>query len=96
MEDNKNLKTANAFRFIARYALLILGMSAFVMALFFGAGDYGGGLTGIIKNSPNAMPWALLLVILFIAWKKEKIGGILLTFLGIAMVYFFNFSGPNF
>ena len=96
MEENKNLKKANTFRFIARYSLLVLGVAVLIFALLSGANDYGGGLMGIIKNSPNALPWAALLVVLFIAWKKEKIGGVILTVLGIVLVYFFNFSGPNF
>ena len=96
MEEKKSLKTANTFRFIARYSLLVLGVTVFIAALFFGAADYGGGIKGIIKNSPNALPWALLLAVLLIAWKKEKIGGIIITILGIVLVYFFNFSGPNF
>ena len=74
----------------------MLGVAVFIFALLSGANDYGGGLIGIIKNSPNALPWAALLVVLFIAWKKEKIGGVILTALGIVLVYFFNFSGPNF
>lgn len=96
MKDKKNLKTANTFRFIARYSLLVLSVAVFVAALIFGSAEYGGGIIGIVKNSPNALPWALLLVVLFIAWKKEKIGGIMITLLGVALVYFFNFSGPNF
>jgi hypothetical protein len=90
------IKVANIFRFIARYPLLILGILVFLFALLSGSEGYGGGIMGIIKNSPNAIPWAILLLIVFVAWKWELIGGILIVVLGIAMFYFFNFRSPNF
>lgn len=96
MEEKISLKIANVCRFTARYSLLTLGVLVFIAALIFGAGDYGGGIMGIIKNSPNALPWALLLVTVFIAWKKEMVGGIIIMIFGVGLVYFFNFSGPNF
>jgi|GEM_PF-527574 len=89
-------KVANIFRLIARYPLLILGILVFLFALLSGSEGYGGGIAGIIKNSPNAIPWLILLVLVFIAWKWELIGGILVTVLGIALLYFFNFTGPGF
>lgn len=92
----KKLKTANILRNIARYTLLVLGILVFIFALLSGSEDYGGGVSGIIKNSPNALPWLILLVLIFTAWKWELVGGIIITVLGIAMLYFFNFRGPNF
>ncbi len=85
-----NLKKANLFRNIARYSLLIIGVMAFLFALFSGAGDYGGGFRGILKNSPNALPWSILLILTLVAWKRELIGGLLITFLGLVLLYFFN------
>lgn len=90
------IKVANIFRFIARYPLLILGILVFLFALLSGSEGYGGGIMGIIKNSPNAIPWAILLLIVLVAWKWELIGGIVIVLLGIAMFYFFNFRSPNF
>lgn len=92
----KKLKTANILRNIARYTLLVLGILVFIFALLSGSEDYGGGVSGIIKNSPNVLPWLILLVLIFTAWKWELVGGIIITVLGIAMLYFFNFRGPNF
>jgi len=68
----------------------------FIFALLSGSEEHGSGVNGLIKNSPNALPWMLLLVFLFIAWKWELIGGILITLSGFAALYFFNFSGRNF
>ena len=89
-------KLAKYLRNTARYTLLILSLLIFVFALLSGSEKYGGGIGGIIKNSPNALPWLILLLLILIAWKWELVGGIIITGLGIAMVYFFNFSGPNF
>ena len=96
MEKNRALKTANILRNIARYSLLVIGILVFIFALLSGSEDYGGGFKGIIKNSPNALPWLLLLVLIYVAWKWELIGGIIITILGFVMLYFFNFNGPNF
>ena len=94
---NKNrLKVANILRNISRYVLLVLGILVFIFALLSGAENYGGGISGIIKNSPNAVPWFVLLLLVFLAWKWELIGGIIITLLGVGMIYFFNFSGSNF
>jgi hypothetical protein len=81
------IKTADLFRSVARYPLLILGILVFLFALLSGSEGYGGGIMGIIKNSPNAIPWAILLILVLVAWKWELIGGILIVVLGIAMFY---------
>lgn len=96
MEKNKVSKTANILRNTARYTLLVLGVLVFIFALLSGSGEYGGGISGIIKNSPNALPWLILLIIIFIAWKWELVGGIIITLLGIAMLLFFIIFGNNF
>lgn len=76
--------------------LLIFGILVFIFSLLSGSEDYGGGLTGIIKNSPNSFPWLLLLVLVYIAWKSKLIGGILLSLFGIGMLYFFGIPGHSF
>ncbi|MCP5064004.1 MAG: hypothetical protein GY936_16300 [Ignavibacteriae bacterium] len=90
------IKIANILRNISRFTLLLLGILVFIFALLSGSENYGGGISGIIKNSPNAIPWLILLLLVFVAWKWELIGGIIITLLGLGMIYFFNFSGPNF
>ena len=87
---------ANICRYSARYTLLIIGILVFIFALLSGSESEGGGIMGILKNSPNAIPWLVLLILVLIAWKWELIGGILITIIGLVMVYYFNFSGPNF
>ncbi len=96
METTKKTKTAKAIRSIAFFLLLIAGLLVFVFALLSGSETYGGGLTGIIKNSPNALPWALLLLFTLVARKKPIIGSTLVVAFGVTTTWLFNFSGPNF
>ena len=81
-------------RFVARIILLIITILVVIFALLSGSEGYGGGLMGIVKNSPNALPWFLLFGLNYLVWKKEFLGGIILTIFGIAITIFFN-SGPN-
>ncbi len=89
MNKEKNLLLAKYLRGIARYTLLVVFSLVFIFALLSGSGDYGGGIKGIIQNSPNSAPWLIFLVLLFIAWKWELIGGILITLLGFGAMYYF-------
>jgi hypothetical protein len=85
--------TAAVLRNIARYVLLVLGVLVFLFALISGAESFGGGVKGIIKNSPNALPWLVLLLLLWLAWKRELIGGLLLMVLGVGLFFFFYSAG---
>ncbi|RLC52473.1 MAG: hypothetical protein DRH79_04855 [Candidatus Cloacimonadota bacterium] len=82
-------KTANLLRNFARYFLLILGILVFVFALLSGA-EQTGGIKGIIVNSPNALPWLVFLFIVWLAWKKELIGGIVIILFSVAASILFS------
>ena len=96
MKRGNYIKAANIFRNIARYTLLSFGSLLFVFALFSGAESFGGGIMGVIKNSPNAAPWLGLLLFVFIAWKWELIGGVLITSLGLFVTWYMSIRGDNF
>ncbi len=96
MDDSKKFSVANIVRYFSRIALLALSILVFTFALLSGSEGFGGGLGGVIKNSPNALPWLVLLAFNYVAWKWELIGGIIITLLGFGMLYFFNFHGNNF
>lgn len=96
MKKEMKIKIADILQYIARYFLLIVTITIFIFSLLSGEEQYGGGISGIIKNSPNAIPWAVLFLLVLVAWKFELIGGIIITIGGLFFVYFFNFRGENF
>lgn len=81
--SNNALVTAKWLRYIARTLLLLFIILIFTFALLSGAEQYGGGLYGILMNSPNALPWLVLLIFYLVAWKWELLGGIIITLLGL-------------
>lgn len=96
MSKESNLLLAKYLRGTTRYTLLVVLSLTFVFAIFSGSGDYGGGLKGVVKNSMNGAPWLLMLIMLFVAWKWELIGGILIILLGFGAMYFFCFPWKGF
>lgn len=88
-------KTISAIRVTSLIILLVFGLLVFVFALLSGSENYGGGIAGIIKNSPNALPYAILLVLVYLAWRWPLIGGILITLLGFGLLYLFGFFDAN-
>lgn len=77
-------------RLVSKLVLLSLSFFLVGFSLLSGSEEYGGGLNGIIANSPNALPWLLLLGLNYLVYKWEKVGSIAIIFLGIFTVYFFN------
>ena len=83
-------KAAKFLRYASRTVLVIVSSFWFVFALLSGSGEYGGGIKGIMMNSPNALPWLLLGVLVYVAFKWELVGGLLVAGMGIFTVFFFN------
>ncbi|MBT6809046.1 MAG: hypothetical protein HOA52_06130 [Flavobacteriales bacterium] len=83
-------------RIIAQILLLLITIIVFIFALLSGSEGYGGGFMGIVKNSPNSLPWLLLFGLNYLVWKQELLGGIILTIFGLFITWLFNFIGPNF
>lgn len=88
--DMDSRKISRYLRYTARTVLLILAILLFVFSLISGAEQLGGGLEGIILNSPNALPWAFLLGFVYIAWRWELIGGSLIVLMGLFTLFFFK------
>ena len=80
-------KLAKVLRYITRTVLLIISVFWFIFALLSGAEELGGGIIGIVRNSPNALPWLLLFVFVFVAWKWERIGGTIITAMGLLTIF---------
>jgi len=78
------------FKIIARTLMLIISGFWFGFALLSGAETFGGGLRGILRNSPNALPWFFLLVFTFLYWYYEIISAILIILIGLVTLFFFD------
>ena len=92
MIREKKFKISKFLRYFARTVLLILGILLFIFSLLSGTERLGGGTIKIIYNFPNALPWLILLIFIFIAFKWEIIGGLLILSMGVFTVFFFNTS----
>jgi hypothetical protein len=86
----KKYKLFQYLTWFSRIFLLIFNSFWFVFALLSGSEEYGGGLKGIIRNSPNSLPWFLFFALIYLAWKKELIGGVLISTLGIITILAFH------
>ena len=86
----KNTKIAKFLRNTSKTALIIFSSLCFIFALLSGSGRYGGGLRGILLNSPNAIPWLLFFIIIYISLKKELILGLISIFVGVITLFFFR------
>lgn len=75
--------------------LSVFGILTFIFALLSGSENYGGGITGIIKNSPNALPYLALLILVYAGWRWPLIGGICITLLGFGLLYLFGIFGDT-
>jgi hypothetical protein len=83
----------NKYRYIQRMARVlsvIITAFWFIFSLLSGASEYGGGIKGIVQNSPNALPWVFLSIIIYIAWKRELIGGIIIVTISLFISFFFD------
>jgi hypothetical protein len=79
----------------AKIILFVVAVFWFVFALISGSAEYGGGVKGIVRNSPNALPWLLLLFIVYVAWRRELFGGTLVTVMGLCTIFWFDtFESP--
>ena len=71
--------------YFAKVLLLILAIGLFIFALLSGAEN-----SGFLKNIPNALPWAVLLIFICIAFRWQILGGILVVLFGIFTILFFS------
>ncbi len=85
----KKQQIANLFRYTARAIISILGVLIFLFALISGA-DLEKGVMGVVRNIPNTLPCIILLVVIWQAWKRELLGGILIITLGLIGGFFFS------
>lgn len=93
MSNSSKNKWAAISRISARILGIAFGILIFTFALVSGAEAYGNDFMAVVKNSPNALPWLIFLLLIWLAWKNELLGGIFITILGIALLFFFQVFG---
>jgi len=91
--DEARVKTILRVKKISRTALLVIGAFWFGFGMFSGAESFGGGFQGVLTNLPNALPWFLLLVFVYLSWYFELVGSILVLLAGAATIFFFDALG---
>lgn len=82
--------TLQFLRLAVRSLLIVLALFWFAFALLSGAGQYGQGVGAVFRNLPNAQPWLGLFVFVYIAFRWELVGGILILLAGLVSIIFFN------
>ncbi len=95
MKSINNIKTNDIINKVLKIVLLVLGGGIFGISIIMGADIKQEGIMGLINNLPNALPWTIMLLLILLCWKREIIGGLLVSVWGMAMFYFFNLTGPN-
>jgi len=78
-------KVCTYLAYFAKSLLLVLAIGWLIFALLSGAEN-----SGVLKNIPNALPWAILLVFVCIAFRWQILGGILIILFGLFTVVFFS------
>jgi hypothetical protein len=83
-------RAARLLRVVARGTLILVCLFWFVFALLSGAEELGGGLGGILRNSPNALPWVVLALLIALAFRFERAGGAMIVLAGGLAALQFN------
>lgn len=96
MEAKNQLKILYTIRKVVTGLLFVLAILLLIFSFISGTENYGGGLQGFVQNSPNSLPWLLLLILLFFVKRKPIWTASLLILFGAFITYFFNFTGQNF
>lgn len=70
--------------------LMIWSIALFLFALLSGAEAAEGTVSGLVANASNAFPWLIPMVLLYVTWKRQVLGGFGFLLFGIATVFFFS------
>lgn len=88
MTEEKKLR--NKIRGFAYYALLVISAFWFGFSLLSGAESFGGGVRGLLRNSPNALPWFFLLILIYLHRHYPIITASLILVVGLTTFLFYD------
>ena len=91
--DKNKIKNLTLIKSISRTVLMVLAAFWFGFGMLSGAERFGGGFRGILANLPNALPWFLLLVFVYLSWHYEIISGALIIAVGLVSLFFYDALG---
>lgn len=83
-------------RLIKRLSFGVLTIMLASMMLFALLSGAGPSISGIVKNSPNTLPWLALLGLLYVLRKRPVALGITIVLASILLMVFFVFTAPVF
>jgi len=90
MHMKKGIQTDSWVGVGAILGLLIWSLALFLFALLSGVEAADGTVSGLVQNAPNALPWIIPIVLIYVTWKRQIIGGTLFFLFGLATIVFFN------
>ena len=88
-------RTLRVLRMVTRSLLVAFACLWFGFALLSGAAQHGEGFQAVLRNFANTLPWLGLFVVVYLAFRNELLGGLLIIVAGLASAFFFNaFASP--
>jgi hypothetical protein len=70
--------------------LMVWSIALFLFALMSGAEATDGTIVGIVANAPNALLWLVPIVLIYVTWKRQIIGGLLFFLFGVTTILLFS------
>jgi len=87
---NKGIEKDSMFGIGAILLLTVWSVALFLFALLSGAEAAEGTVSSMVANAPNALPWMIPIVLIYVTWKRQVLGGTLFFLFGLATILFFN------
>jgi hypothetical protein len=87
---NKGISKDSLIAVGAIVLLTIWSIGLLLFALLSGAEAAEGTVSGVVSNAPNALPWIIPIVLIYVTWKRQILGGFLFLLFGIATIFMFS------
>lgn len=89
MDHKKHI--AKIIEYISKIVLIAYALFFGIFAVFSGSDALSGGISAVIQNSPNAVPWIILFVVVLLLWKYEAATGVIVIIMGLIAASFYDF-----